>query len=596
MMHPQTSHMDPKRVLIIGASGFIGKKLLSVGKSQEGIELFGTGFNNANAELMPLDVRDPEMVEAVIRRARPDVIIYASGVANVDRAETERELTDALNANAVRHIAHFFQGHFIYPSTHYVFDGTNPPYSAGDKRNPVNYYGESKVRGEDLTKELFPKHSIVRLDTLYGCNDAHDRETFVTEIIHALSMDKPLYLDDEMGRSPVLTDEAAEYIFGLVKTAQYGVFQLAAETSITKYAWARAVAQEFGYDPKLVRSLQEHPEKARPAAKRAKDPRMVSSKKMSGAEEGLKKMRGQMVAEVERRFEETMEYFDADGNYLGKKSRSDIHRNGNWHMAVQTFIVRKGASGQLQVLSQHRRIVDIAKSKWDHSTAVQMLPEDARDPLKGIRRGLEVELGIGEDNIKQLHLVSDGITMRSSRKYGDEADDLYNREFVFVTIAELKDDTEIRPDPVKIDKIKWIDWDELVPAVLADAARYTKNLRHNFVNTALAGHIKRSASRVLGIDDKSPGPEDRLTGSAFYSPPNNEDLALSVFASGRAAIEHLTASGRIEREYLKDEERDVVDGLLKQPNLLPRYAYDKGIFDIDPKMIPAPDDARDGRS
>ncbi|MBI2037153.1 MAG: NUDIX domain-containing protein [Candidatus Liptonbacteria bacterium] len=323
---------------------------------------------------------------------------------------------------------------------------------------------------------------------------------------------------------------------------------------------------------------------------------MASSRKMSGVEDGLKKMREQMVAEVERRFEDDMEYFDADGTYLGKKSRSDIHKNGNWHMAVQTFIVRKGARGQLQVLSQHRRIVDIAKSKWDHSTAVQMTPEDARDPLKGIRRGLEVELGIGDENIKQLRLVSDSITMRSSRKYGDEADDLYNREFVFVTVAELKDDTNIRPDPIKIDKVRWVDWDELVPAVLADAAHYTKNLRHNFVNTALAEHIRRYACRILGIKDGGPEPEARLIGSAFYSPPNNEDHALSVFADGKAAVEHLTASGRIEREYLKDEKHDVIDGLLQQPNLLPRYLYDKGMFGIDPKMIPAPDNTSDGRN
>ncbi|MBI2037154.1 MAG: SDR family oxidoreductase [Candidatus Liptonbacteria bacterium] len=265
-MHLQTPD-GIKRVLVIGASGFIGKKLLSVGKSQEGVELFGTGFRGANAELMALDVRDPEMVETVIRRVRPDAVIYAAGVANVDRAEKERELTDDLNANAVRHIANFFQGHFVYLSTHYVFDGTNPPYSEGDARNPVNYYGESKVRGEDLTKELFSKHSIVRLDTLYGYNDAKDRETFVTEVIHALSVDKPLYLDNEMGRSPILTDEAAKYIFGLVKTGRHGVFQLAAETSITKYEWAKMVAQEFGYDPELVHSLQEHPEKARSAAR-----------------------------------------------------------------------------------------------------------------------------------------------------------------------------------------------------------------------------------------------------------------------------------------------------------------------------------------
>lgn len=578
-----------KRVLIIGASGFIGKKLFNIGKSQKNVELFGTAFKGTNSVLFHLDVRNAKEVDVVVHRVQPDTIIYACGVSNVDRAEMEQELTDDLNSNALRYIAHCFQGHLIYLSTHYVFDGTNPPYSKNDAVSPVNYYGKSKSNGENLTKKLFPKYSIVRMATLYGYNDAHDRKTFVTQVIHELSIDKPLYIDNEMGRSPILIDEVGEHIFELVRGKRLGVFQFAAETSITKYAWARAIAREFGYDPGLIHSLQEHPEKIQPIAKRSKNPRMVSSYKMFGVKEGLKRMHEQMITEVEMRFEDKMEYFDVDGNYLGTKSRSNIHRNGNFHMAVQAFIVRKGNQGQLQVLSQHRRIVDIAKSKWDHSTAVQMLPEDKRDPLMGILRGLELELSVGKDSIKQIHLVSDGITMRSSRKYGDEPSDLYNREFVFVTVVELKNDTNIRPNPVKIGGLKWIDWEELVPAVLKDASHFTKNLRHNFVNTALARHIKKFSLKILDIEAESPQSEETLIGSAYYSPPNNEDLALSLFASGKAIIEHLTMAGHIERTSLDSESSDIIDALLKQPNLLPQFLYDKGLFGIKPEMIPAPD-------
>jgi len=575
-----------KKVLIIGASGFIGKKLFSAGKSQKGIELFGTCFENRDKELVVLDVRSPKAVETVIRQVQPEVIIYAAGIANVDKAETDQELTDDLNANALRRIANFFRGHFIYLSTHYVFDGINPPYSGNDRRNPVNYYGQSKVKGEDLTKELFPKYSIIRLDTLYGYNDARDRETFVTDVIHALSVNKPLYLDNEMGRAPILIDEVAEYVFDLIKNECCGIYQLSARTSITKYEWAKLVAKEFGYDPGFIYPLQEQPEKPRPATKRAKDPRMVSSRPMSSVENGLKMMHKQMIAEVVRSFEDDLEYFDTEGNYLGKKRRSDIHRSGDWHMAVQAFIVRKGARGQLQVLSQHRRVVDIAKRKWDHSVAVQMLPEDKRDPLTAVRRGLKSELGIDAENIKPMHLVSDGIAMRSSRKYGDEIDDLYNREFVFVVIVELKNMTEIRPNTVKIDGVRWVDWEELVAAAIANPANYTKNLRHNFVNTALANHIQRFSEIILGIKNKKPEPGNRLIGSSYYSPPNNEDLVLSIFANEKFVVEHLTALGSIENQEIKNENRAVIDGLLKQPNLLPQYLYDKNIFSIDQKIIP----------
>ena len=140
-----------------------------------------------------------------------------------------------------------------------------------------------------------------------------------------------------------------------------------------------------------------------------------------------------------------------------------------------------------------------------------------------------------------------------------------NCNWLFIKIPEIV-------KRLDVDGIEWF-----------NGSNYTKNLRHNFVNTSLAKHIKRFASRILGIKDKDPGLKDELIGSAFYSPPNNEDFALSIFASGQVAVEHLTASGQIEHKYLMDEGRNVIDGLLKEPNLLPQYLRAKGIFDIDPK-------------
>lgn len=56
----------------------------------------------------------------------------------------------------------------IYISTDYVFDGTAPPYEVEDKPNPLQFYGETKLAGEEAIREVYPEATIVRLPILYG--------------------------------------------------------------------------------------------------------------------------------------------------------------------------------------------------------------------------------------------------------------------------------------------------------------------------------------------------------------------------------------------------------------------------------------------
>jgi S-adenosylmethionine synthetase len=56
----------------------------------------------------------------------------------------------------------------IYISTDYVFDGTAPPYEIDDKPNPLQFYGETKLGGEEAIKSVYPEAVILRVPILYG--------------------------------------------------------------------------------------------------------------------------------------------------------------------------------------------------------------------------------------------------------------------------------------------------------------------------------------------------------------------------------------------------------------------------------------------
>lgn len=56
----------------------------------------------------------------------------------------------------------------IYISTDYVFDGTVPPYEVDDKPNPLQFYGETKLAGEEAIQAVNKDAVILRVPILYG--------------------------------------------------------------------------------------------------------------------------------------------------------------------------------------------------------------------------------------------------------------------------------------------------------------------------------------------------------------------------------------------------------------------------------------------
>jgi S-adenosylmethionine synthetase len=56
----------------------------------------------------------------------------------------------------------------IYISTDYVFDGTTPPYEVDDKPNPLQFYGETKLAGEQAIQGVNKDAVILRVPILYG--------------------------------------------------------------------------------------------------------------------------------------------------------------------------------------------------------------------------------------------------------------------------------------------------------------------------------------------------------------------------------------------------------------------------------------------
>lgn len=131
------------KILITGANGQLGRALQET--APKDVQLLIADRN-------VLDITDPDSVAHYFKKYQPAGVINAAAYTAVDRAESEVEKAEAVNAIGPGNIASAAAdsgAHVVHVSTDFVFDGSNgAPYQPDDAVNPVNVYGRTKAKGE----------------------------------------------------------------------------------------------------------------------------------------------------------------------------------------------------------------------------------------------------------------------------------------------------------------------------------------------------------------------------------------------------------------------------------------------------------------
>lgn len=130
------------RILLIGKNGQVGwelhRSLVPLG------EIVAVDYPE-------IDLASITSTQTVVRTVQPDVIVNAAAYTAVDQAESQAELAFTINGIApgiLAEEAHTIGAALIHYSTDYVFDGEKgAPYTEDDTPNPINTYGESKLKG-----------------------------------------------------------------------------------------------------------------------------------------------------------------------------------------------------------------------------------------------------------------------------------------------------------------------------------------------------------------------------------------------------------------------------------------------------------------
>ena len=234
------------RILLLGGSGILGSEVL--------IQLQQRNIDYVAPTTSDLDVKDKDNLERYFSEFKPNWIINCSAWTNVDAAEDSFEAALELNAGAVKNIADLankFGCRVIHISTDYVFDGaSSEPYREDAAVNPVNKYGQSKLRGEIDLLEVLPESAyVIRTSWLYGASGKSFVKTIAKKALHN---ETAKVVDDQEG-SPTSAQDLAKGIIELIeRKPQPGIYHYSNMGSCTWFELAQGIYKKVGADSKLV--------------------------------------------------------------------------------------------------------------------------------------------------------------------------------------------------------------------------------------------------------------------------------------------------------------------------------------------------------
>jgi dTDP-4-dehydrorhamnose reductase len=162
----------PRRVLVLGASGYVGGAIWAWLSRRHAV--VGTCSTRAIQGLVPLDLRDQQALAGAVSGF--DVVVHAAGLVDLGTVEADPELAWLLNVRSVSELLSAIgpAAKLVYLSSDNVFDGTREQYTEEDDPSPINAYGRTKVAAEELILGS-DRHLAVRIPIMFGPSPFSDR-------------------------------------------------------------------------------------------------------------------------------------------------------------------------------------------------------------------------------------------------------------------------------------------------------------------------------------------------------------------------------------------------------------------------------------
>ncbi|PSB43119.1 NAD(P)-dependent oxidoreductase [Cyanosarcina cf. burmensis CCALA 770] len=269
-----------KKLLVTGASGFLGWHLCQLAKQQW--DVYSTYFSHEieipGVTMLKIDLRDFQALKHLFQQIQPSATIHTAAQSSPNYCQTHAEESYAINVTTSLNIAGLcadFGIPFIFTSTDLVFDGLNAPYRETDPVSPVNAYGEQKVQAEEGILARYPLATICRMPLMFGMATP-TATSFIQPFMQTLKDGKELALFTDEFRTPASGTTAAKGLLMVLEKQVQGMIHLGGKERLSRYDFGRLLVEVFQLPATRLKSYRQQDVKM--AAPRPADVSLDSSK------------------------------------------------------------------------------------------------------------------------------------------------------------------------------------------------------------------------------------------------------------------------------------------------------------------------------
>ena len=243
------------RLLIIGASGFVGQHLAR--KAARCFEVWEADLSAPPGEHgVAIDITSAGSVDAGFQQSAPNAVVLLAGVSDIDQCEARPDLAEAVNVGGTAHVAEActrIGASLLFISSAAVFDGAKHGYRESDSPTPVSAYGRTKANAEELIATMLPAAVILRLALVIGFAEGSGTNAMLNRFAAKLRDGETVSLPDFEYRNPIDAGTLSDFIVELLcRGGTAGVFHLGASESVSRFELGVRLAERMGFPRHLV--------------------------------------------------------------------------------------------------------------------------------------------------------------------------------------------------------------------------------------------------------------------------------------------------------------------------------------------------------
>ncbi len=247
--------MDKARLLLIGASGFLGS--YAARKFSESFEVFtGSRVAAKDSRSVQIDITDASSVGAAFQIVKADVVVLLAALSDIDRCEAEPQLAFATNVRGPENVANACvrsSTRLLFTSSAAIFDGSKHGYTEDDAPTPLSVYGKTKASAEAAILALLPSAIILRIALVIGFAGKKGTNAMLENLSVRWACGSPVATPTFEYRNPIDAAALSSFMLELLKHGDaHGIFHVGAKESISRYGLNLKLAERMGYPSELV--------------------------------------------------------------------------------------------------------------------------------------------------------------------------------------------------------------------------------------------------------------------------------------------------------------------------------------------------------